>query len=1355
MKPGKKNSAAKFLAVALILLLVAVGVRAAGPFNVNSTNDTHVLNTTTGTDTNGNITLRSAIEAANADGGAVINIQSGTYNLTLGELDIAPSGFQNTSIVGNDPTKIFIVQTDGTNRVFNIDSFSVGNTVVTINGVSIQGGHDLADNLGGAGILAGSLTNTPIDTLNLIGCNINNNHCVEVTHGYTANPGGGVQMAGGNLYVNNCTFANNTSGASFGGAIFFFNQVVTASLGVSNTVFQSNGMTNDSGSGPDGGGAIMILSTFVGSTHTFLNNSFLGNYDVGLSGNTYGGAIQMNGGTLNASACTFITNGYSGAGSVGGAIYVDSGTLNISYCRFVNNIAPHATVIYNHTSNGAVTTANNNWWNSNTGPGTNDLVGSSAANYIVLTHHASPSTIPANSSTTLNASIVTNSAGTALSTANLTAMIGVPITFFNATKGTISSPLPAIQANGTATAKFNATPGLAGTATVQAQVDNVTATATINIECPSISAVLTGGGTICSGSSIPLTVTVIGGAPPYSVQLNNGGGTQVGFSPLTFNVSPTSDTTYAISLGSDADSCILSTSGTATVNVNPTPVATINVNPASVCAYSAGNTATGPSGMSGYAWTIGNGTISGPANSQTVSYIAGSSGSVTLGLTVTNSSGCSSNNSAIVPINPLPSVTVTANPPVVSANSPDNQASAPGGASGYFWTITNGVITSANNGQTITYIAGNEGEVGLGVTVTNASGCTSNSSAVVPITQPALPPGGWSFRTNYFPSITFSNALNTGLLGAVMPITYDGSNYWSTFGGETNGARFAQYDTNGNLLATFSPGLDFRSVFTDGYGTVLARQYADSNIYVQTSPGMFVPSGVALNGGSLNSQSSVVLNGAGTEYDALSSGVVTRWNPDGNLIGTVTLQGYGTLSGENSGVTGRGLAAFGNFWLTYNGAGIVSVWDMFGNRLANCTLAGAGTSQDSEYSFSYCNGKVFVVDSPTGLWRGYDVGSSGQVAIYGAPGSPSWNGDVQSKILGTKLFIKVDTNYVAAPNPVPTITNLMHYESVLAYDDTTFSDTAGLGNALASYITNGGGVVVATFAFTSGLALQGAISTNGDLPFTIAAQANAASQTLVEDQSTNVIFSGVTSFNGGTSGYDDLVSIANGATQIGHWSGGTPLIAIKDIPPGRIVGLNFYPPSSDARSDFWVSSTSGGALMANSLLWAGKVPPIILTGPTNLIKSGGGTATFNVTATGLPPLTYQWSKNGAVIPGATKSSLSFSSQTSSNGLYTVIVSNVYGVAISQAGTLNSPIHFLPVSLSSNGAFPLLLGAADGTPLTPYRASRISIYSTTNVTAPFATWTPVSAPLFLSNGVVWVEGLSVTNSHTFFRAAEAP
>ena len=153
------------------------------------------------------------------------------------------------------------------------------------------------------------------------------------------------------------------------------------------------------------------------------------------------------------------------------------------------------------------------------------------------------------------------------------------------------------------------------------------------------------------------------------------------------------------------------------------------------------------------------------------------------------------------------------------------------------------------------------------------------------------------------------------------------------------------------------------------------------------------------------------MNGAGTEYIAMLNGVVSQWDPDGDFLSYVTLQGYGSLSGESANsLPARGIAAFGNFWLTYNGAGIVSLWDTFGNRRANITLTGAGTSSTSDYSFCYCNGKVFIADSSGVTWRGYDVGSPGKVAIYGAPSTASWNTDVQSKILGTGLFVQVDAN---------------------------------------------------------------------------------------------------------------------------------------------------------------------------------------------------------------------------------------------------------------------------------------------------------------------------------------------------------
>lgn len=228
----------------------------------------------------------------------------------------------------------------------------------------------------------------------------------------------------------------------------------------------------------------------------------------------------------------------------------------------------------------------------------------------------------------------------------------------------------------------------------------------------------------------------------------------------------------------------------------------------------------------------------------------------------------------------------------------------------------------------------------------------------------------------FAPSYNASTIFTDGLGETSMTIAYDGTNYWSSSGGNVGGNRYAQYDGSGNLLATYAPGLDFRSVFTDASGNVYARQFANPTIYKQTAPGVFAPSGVSLTGGTLDDQSSVVFNGLGTEYVANGFGTVSRWDTSGNSLGSVSLSGFGSVSGESDYPAGRGIAAAGNYWLTYNGNGILSAWDFAGNRVDQTTLVGAGTSFDSKFSLSYANGKVFVVDNPGGSWRGYDVGLS-------------------------------------------------------------------------------------------------------------------------------------------------------------------------------------------------------------------------------------------------------------------------------------------------------------------------------------------------------------------------------------------
>src|SRR5262249_6780914 len=75
----------------------------------------------------------------------------------------------------------------------------------------------------------------------------------------------------------------------------------------------------------------------------------------------------------------------------------------------------------------------------------------------------------------------------------------------------------------------------------------------------------------------------------------------------------------------------------------------------------------------------------------------------------------------------------------------------------------------------------------------------------------------------------------------------------------------------------------------------------------------------------------------------------------------------------------RGLAAVGNYWLTYDRQGNLSAWDTSGNRVGLTHLNGAGTSFDSDFSLSYANGEVFIVDVAHGDWRGFDVGLNGSV----------------------------------------------------------------------------------------------------------------------------------------------------------------------------------------------------------------------------------------------------------------------------------------------------------------------------------------------------------------------------------------
>jgi alpha-tubulin suppressor-like RCC1 family protein len=75
----------------------------------------------------------------------------------------------------------------------------------------------------------------------------------------------------------------------------------------------------------------------------------------------------------------------------------------------------------------------------------------------------------------------------------------------------------------------------------------------------------------------------------------------------------------------------------------------------------------------------------------------------------------------------------------------------------------------------------------------------------------------------------------------------------------------------------------------------------------------------------------------------------------------------------------------------------------------------------------------------------------------------------------------------------------------------------------------------------------------------------------------------------------------------------------------------------------------------------GTTGPILLSSPPGFSQAPGADANFSVSATGTPPLNYQWQFNGVEIPAATNSSLTVSNVGSSNvGMYRAQVGNSAG-----------------------------------------------------------------------------------------------
>lgn len=254
------------------------------------------------------------------------------------------------------------------------------------------------------------------------------------------------------------------------------------------------------------------------------------------------------------------------------------------------------------------------------------------------------------------------------------------------------------------------------------------------------------------------------------------------------------------------------------------------------------------------------------------------------------------------------------------------------------------------------------------------------------------------------------------------------------------------------------------------------------------------------------------------------------------------------------------------------------------------------------------NSNIDIISSNTTLYAKWNETAPKIAVFYG----DSRGTDIQAKLVSTGLFSQIDM--IPFTGATPTLAELKQYNAVFIYSDyPAYNDPAAWGDVLADYVDYGGGVVLAAFTFVvpgGEMGIDGRISTDGYLPFTQAPQRGEYNMTLVADVISDPILNGVNSFNGGERGHYCEVSLTSGATLIAHWSNGYPLVATKKLTVGRIVGLNFFPLSSDVGSDYWISSTNGALLMANSLIWAASTGGTI-SAPNITSDGGGDTASVN------------------------------------------------------------------------------------------------------------------------------------------------
>ncbi|MFA5343012.1 MAG: Ig-like domain-containing protein [Kiritimatiellia bacterium] len=258
---------------------------------------------------------------------------------------------------------------------------------------------------------------------------------------------------------------------------------------------------------------------------------------------------------------------------------------------------------------------------------------------------------------------------------------------------------------------------------------------------------------------------------------------------------------------------------------------------------------------------------------------------------------------------------------------------------------------------------------------------------------------------------------------------------------------------------------------------------------------------------------------------------------------------------------------------------------------------------------------------------------------------------------------------VSSPVPIPPVISAQpENQTVLAGQTAVFSVTAS-GTAPISYQWRKNGTDIA-----------GATSAGYTTPATVFGDDGAVYSVMVANVADSVESASATltvnSAPAITVQPENQVALAGQAAVFSVTASGTaPLSyrwykngeAIEDATEGGYTTPAALLDDNGAVYSVVVSNAFGAVTSASATLTVNSAPEIVAQ-PVDQTVAAGQTATFNVTAIGTEPISYQWRRNGVAIEGATDDSYTTPEAVfDDNGAtYSVAISNAFG-AVTSAG----------------------------------------------------------------------------------------